>query len=60
MDGFWTYLFAEQHYPCDNFNRLMFDSCNKLQPVYDNLPGDGHWDFVGITQELNKFKAMVC
>ncbi|KAE8167238.1 hypothetical protein BDV40DRAFT_284981 [Aspergillus tamarii] len=59
MDGFWTYLFAEQHYPCDNFNRLMFDSCNKLQPVYDNLPGDGHWDFVGITQELNKFKAMI-
>lgn len=59
MDRFWDYLFNEKGYSCDNFNRLMFDKCNNLQPVYNTLPGDDHWDFIGITQELNKFKAMV-
>ncbi|RAQ46302.1 factor for adipocyte differentiation [Aspergillus flavus] len=59
MDRFWDYLFNEKGYSCDNFNRLMFDKCNNLQPVYNSLPGDDHWDFIGITQELNKFKAMI-
>ncbi|KAF4180381.1 hypothetical protein CNMCM7927_001192 [Aspergillus lentulus] len=59
MDGFWKYLFTEQHYSCDDFNKLMFDGCNILQPVYDSLPGDEHWDFVGITQELNSIKALI-
>ncbi|KAB8217239.1 hypothetical protein BDV33DRAFT_232960 [Aspergillus novoparasiticus] len=59
MDGFWKYLFNTPGYSCDNFNQLMFDGCNKLQPIYDNLPGDDHWDFVGVTQELNSIKAQM-
>ncbi|GFG10280.1 contactin [Aspergillus udagawae] len=59
MDGFWKYLFTEQHYSCDDFNKLMFDGCNILQAVYDSLPGDEHWDFVGVTQELNSIKALI-
>jgi hypothetical protein len=44
--GGWTCKqFTDLFFPCD---------ANELQSVYDGIAGNKHWDFIGITAELNK------
>ncbi|KAF7593226.1 hypothetical protein BBP40_011767 [Aspergillus hancockii] len=58
LKGFWEHVLQDQNWPCDEFNHMMFNPCNRLQSVYDGLPGNEHWNFAGVTQEINRLKTM--
>lgn len=54
LDAFWTYLLGQSDWSCTLVNDLFF-TCdqNRLQSIYDGIAGDEHWDFIGMTGELN-------
>jgi hypothetical protein len=64
LDQFWYYYIQQQSnitQACDGFNNLFFPcGQNKIQSVYDGIAGNEYWDFLGITQELNSAKGLVC
>ncbi|EFE38231.1 hypothetical protein TRV_07102 [Trichophyton verrucosum HKI 0517] len=59
LGDFFKYLIQVQGWSCEEFQEHMFMPCNSLQLVYDGLASNRHWDFIGVTAELNIIKTAI-